>query len=174
MFDEYIQVNPKTNVSEAMDDLKRGRGVTHLIWNYKADNTRDIVAYFTLAGNVVPYDDGIEDEMFELSNYPSISVMEIKMFAVASSYQDVFYEQEGLSMPISAWCIRFIVAYANMVCEKHISFQGLFLHAVPTAETFYKTNGFSVLPECAKPLYSIDQGLTAMWLILREISLPEE
>ena len=85
-----------------------------------------------------------------------------------------FFEQKGLSMPISAWCIRFIIAYANMLCEKHISFQGLFLHAVPTAEAYYETNGFSALPDCAKPLYSIEQGLAAMWLILKEISIPDD
>ena len=172
-FNDYIRINPETNKSEAMEDAENGKGTTHIIWNYKNDGSREIVAYFTLSVNVVPYDDGIEEENFELSNFPSISVMEINMFAVSSSYQDVFYNEYDMSLPISAWCIQFIIAYANMICEKHISFQGLFLHAVPTAEAFYKTNGFSPLPAYTKPLYSLDQNLTAMWLILKEIHLPE-
>lgn len=172
VFNKYIQLNPDTRISEAMEDAECGKGTTHLIWNYKDDGSRDIVAYFTLSVNVVPYDDGIEDDYFELSNFPSISVVEIKMFAVSSTYQDIFFSHDNDSIPISAWCIRFIIAYTRMICEKYISFQGLFLHAVPTAEAFYRTNGFSPLPSYAKPLYSLDQDLTAMWLILKEVNLP--
>ncbi|SEQ79510.1 hypothetical protein SAMN02910369_02443 [Lachnospiraceae bacterium NE2001] len=63
-FNDYIQINPKTNKSDAMDDAENGKGTTHLIWNYKDDGSREIVAYFTLSGNVVPYDDGIENDSF--------------------------------------------------------------------------------------------------------------
>lgn len=173
-FSKYIQVDEWTNRSEAMNDIAQGRGVTHLIYNYKSDGTRDIVAYFTLSNNVIPYDDGIEDDRSDLSNYPSIPVAEIKMFAVSELYQDVFYRLDDMEMPIAAWCLHFVIAYITMLCDECISFQAIFLHSLETAEVFYKNNHFCELPSQTKPLYSVDGDLKAMWLILKKINLPEK
>lgn len=171
LFSYYIQINSKTGVSEAYSDISEGTGVTHLIYNYLDDNKRDIVAYFTISNNVIPYDDGIDDDRNDLSNYPCITVAEIKMFAVSEKYQDVFYSFEDTDMPVSAWCLHFVIAYLEMICEEYISFQALFLHSVPTAEDFYIKNGFSPLPNYTRPLYSNDQELTAMWKVLKPIRI---
>lgn len=167
-FNEYIQRKNKKNITEAQEDKENGNGVTHLIWN---EEEKDIVGYFTIAVNVIPYDDGIEDDRFSLSNYPFISALEIKMFAVSEKYQDVFFEFNGIDMPIAAWCIRAVVDYAESLCDYYVGFQALFLHSLPSAVNFYLSNGFSIIPSVAKPLYSNDQDYDAMWMPIKNVIL---
>lgn len=47
-FSKYIQIDEQTNRSEAMNDIDQGRGVTHLIYNYKSDGTtlEEAIAFF--------------------------------------------------------------------------------------------------------------------------------
>lgn len=170
-FDDYIQRRNKKNVTAAQEDREDGKGVTHLIWN---EEEKDIVGYFTIAVNVIPYDDGIEDDRFSLSNYPFISALEIKMFAVSEKYQDVFFEFNGKDMPIAAWCVRAIVGYAKVLCDFYTSFQALFLHSLPSAVKFYLSNGFSFIPTNAKPLYSDDQDCRAMWMPIKNVVLRQD
>lgn len=160
--------------SDAEEYAETGKGSTHIIWNQLSDNEREMVAYFTLSANVIPYDDGIEDDRAVLSNYPSIPVLEIKMFSVDDKYQDLFFDDGIEDMPISAWCIKAIVSYANDLSTNIVGFQALYLHAVPTAVSFYETNGFSTLPKEARPLFSIDQECTAMWLSIRSVLLRDD
>jgi hypothetical protein len=91
VFTKYIQPKDDGGNSEALDDSLNGSGATHLIWNIIDENHKDLVGYFTISTGALPYDDGIEDDEFDLSNYPNIPVLEIKMFAVAEKYQDVYF-----------------------------------------------------------------------------------
>lgn len=179
-FDHFISAKMENGKTEAEDCEENGNGATHLIWDM-AGKERKLVAYFTLSASVIPYSDGIEEDESEekdlfqkLSNFPYIPVLEIKMFAVDEFYQDKFYTYKELSMPVSAWCLRTLVGLADFLSTKMIGFQGLFLHAVPNAVNFYSTNGFSEMPKAARPLYSIDQDFTAMWMAMRKVFIPLE
>lgn len=166
-FDDYIY-------SEAKQDAVSGDGTTHIIWNKMSENKKEMVAYFTLSVNVIPYDDGIEDEEFSFSNYPAIPVFEIRMFAVSEKYQDVFFKNEIDDLPIAAWCIKAIESFAINASETVVGAKALFLHALPSAEEFYLLNDFSKIPSNAKPLFSVDKDYTAMWYAFKEVLLQND
>ena len=164
-FNDYISSD------DVQEDSEAGRGTTHLIWDIISDSHRELVAYFTLCVNVIPYDDGIYADP-QICDYPSIPVLEIKMFAVSEKYQDVFFKKDGVDMPISAWCLRSIISYADIISRRIAGVKALLLHSVPTAEQFYYTNGFRFTPTSARLLYSVDSDFKAMWLPIRECNIP--
>lgn len=141
---------------EVESNLRDFEGVTYIIQN---DN--DIVAYFCVSTNSIPYQYWIENDM-EIWGVP---VLEIKMFAVNEKYQDTFYEYNGLDMPISAWCL-FLVWNTLL---KYVSFKALYLHSVPEAIDFYKQNGFRPLNKLMMPLGSIDSDCTPLWMPLTDV-----
>ena len=179
-FTNYIKPH-NDEPSDAMIDLENGIGVTHLIWNKKDNDESDLVGYFTIAVNVLPYDDRADededdyndDDISDLSKYPSISVAEIKMFAISDHYQDLFYVSDGVEMPVSAWCLNEIVNYCDVMSSKTIGFKALFLHSVPEAEQFYIHNFFRYIPHASKPLFSVDSDNKAMWLPIRPVLLQD-
>ena len=93
------------------------------------------------------------------------------MFAVSEKYQDVFFKSNDLDMPVSAWCLRAIIRYADFFSSNIAGIQAIYLHSVPEAEPFYSKNGFSYIPPDARPLYSIDADYKAMWMPIRDCLL---
>lgn len=168
-FDAYLK--DKGSFS-AKADQTSGKGVTHLIWDMSRE-PRQLVAYFTLSTAVIPFDDGNidEEEASCLENYPYITAAEIKMFAVAEQYQDLFYQAEDEDLPVSAWCLRYIIQYISYISTDVMGIQAIFLHAVTEAEEFYLKNSFRFADEQMRPLYSIDGDYRAMWIPLH--SIPE-
>lgn len=168
---------------DAFKECENGDGVTHIIWNVSqnedGEEKREIVAYYTLESNAIPYTDRIrldEDEAITLGKefdeeVCGISVLEIKMFAVHEKYQDMFYEFEGEDLPIAAWCIRYIVAYANYISESVLSFKALFLHAVPNSIEFYKKNDFQDISINMHPFTCPDSDFLPMWMPLKDIHM---
>ena len=171
-FRDYIY-NP-SGTSEAVADMLAGQGTTSVIWNIKSENERELVAYFTLAANVLPYYDGIEDDDFSLSNYPAISVADVKMFAVSEKYQDVFCKENSTELPVAAKCLQLVIGYINNLSYNNISIQAIYLHSIPTAEKFYLNNGFLYIPSSATPLFSVDKGNKEMWLPIRKVLLEND
>jgi len=167
-------------ISEAEEYCVSGEGVTYIIWNYRNEsdsNEKEVVAYFTLSANAIPYIDRIrldEKEALELGkefdeeNW-GITVIEIKMFAVNDKYQDLFYIYDGDELPVSAWCLRAIVNYTNELNESVLAFKALFLHSVPDAEEFYLKNGFQDMKVNMYPFCSIDSDMKPMWMPLKNI-----
>ena len=154
---------------EALQDCESGLGTTLIIWNHFKDkgvDTKEIIAYFELAAGTIPYDDRDEEELAEdgvFYSFPYISVAEIKMFAVSEKYQDLFFEYKGEDKPIAAWCLQYIVDYAYQLINENIGFQALFLHALDSAEGFYRKNEFTDLVTVMRPLYSNDDGYVPLW-----------
>ena len=168
---------------EADEYRTNGNGVTYIIWNNTYDNdteeTKDIVAYFTLSANAIPYIDRIkldEDEIAECGmKYDEqtwgIPVLEIKMFAVNNKYQDVFYMHNGQALPIAAWCLLAIINYAKLLLDTVLGFKALFLHSISEAEQFYLKNGFQDMTHNMLPFASIDSDMRPMWLPLKNIHM---
>lgn len=163
-----------------------GNGVTYGVWNVleekDKENSRDIVAYFTLSANAIPYIDRImideseilmSGEKFDEENW-GISVLEIKMFAVDDNYQDGFYTFEEQALPIAVWCLYAIINYANTLLSSVLGFKALFLHSVPEAEKFYLRNGFREMRVNMHPFACIDSEMRPMWLPLRDIHMNYE
>lgn len=163
-----------------------GNGVTYVIWNVSEEenkeNSRDIVAYFTLSSNAIPYIDRIRidenerltsDERFDEENW-GIPVLEIKMFAVDDKYQDRFYVYEEQALPIAVWCLYAIINYASELLKYVLGFKALFLHSVPEAEKFYLRNGFQDMRLNMQPFACIDSEMRPMWLPLRDIHMNYE
>lgn len=96
------------------------------------------------------------------------------MFAVAEKYQDVFFVVEEDEMPIAAWCLIAILEYCDRLASKTVGFKALFLHSVESAEHFYNQNGFSNVPNAARPLFSVDQDLQVMWFPIRPVLLQDD
>ena len=104
-----------TDYREDLTDFDAGIGNE----NFNVFLKKDIVAYFTLSANAIPYIDRIKykNETNELEEYDEenwgVPVLEIKMFAVNDKYQDVFYTYEERELPVAAWCLLAVVNYAN-------------------------------------------------------------
>ena len=178
-FNEFLQ-------SEAEEYRLNGNGVTYVIWNtlYNDDMqiTKEIVGYFTLSSNAIPYIDRIrldENEIvengdeFDEENW-GIPVLEIKMFAVNDKYQDVFYNYEEEELPIAAWCLFAIINYAKLLLDSVLGFKALFLHSVPQAESFYLKNGFRDMKINMQPFASVDSDMRPMWLPLKNVHMNYE
>ncbi|MBO5386697.1 MAG: hypothetical protein J6A59_00945 [Lachnospiraceae bacterium] len=172
------------DAEEYRDD---GNGASYVVWNVYFDEDgeesyREVVAYYTLAATAIPYEDRIRLDGEDLieggplydSQICGIPALEIKMFALDEKYQDLFYEYEGEDLPISAWIMRNIISYANYLMHNIIGFKAIFLHSVPEAEEFYKSNGFNPIEIYMQPLQCIDSEFTAMYLTLREVHINYE
>ena len=156
-FDEYLKSD---NPGNARFDSSTGKGSTHVIFD--ESNNHKVVAYFTLAGGVIPYDDGnMEDTA--ISNYPYVTAVELKMFAVSKEYQDCFMKNDDTGIPIAAWCLQYILAYLDYLSHNVIGFQVVYLHSVPTAEMFYRQNGFQDVTDKVSMLFSVDEDLKVMY-----------
>ena len=183
---EYANFNEFLN-DDAIEFKENGEGVTYVVWNVEYDENneeigRDIISFYTLAANAIPYEDRIrldEEEARETGqDYDieicGISVIEIKMFAVAERYQDFFFEYEGEDLPISAWIMRNIIDYANSLTNDVIGFKALFLHSLPEAEEFYIKNGFHELEKNMRPLHCVDSEYRGMYFSLKDIHMNYE
>ena len=124
-------------------------------------NGGDLVAYYCLSSGAIPFQYELEGE----TEIWGIPVVEIKMFAVNINYQDIYFEYANLDMPVSAWCLQYIIQST----KKYIGTKAIFLHSVPTAEKFYKRNGFQEINNVMIPLHCIDDDLKPLWLPLQEI-----
>lgn len=171
---------------EANEYRTNGNGVTYIIWNNTYDNeakeAKDIVAYFTLSANAIPYIDRIKLDEDEIATCGmkydeqtwGIPVLEIKMFAVNNKYQDVFYMHRGQALPIAAWCLLAIINYAKLMLDTVLGFKALFLHSILEAEQFYLKNGFQDVTYNMLPFTSIDSDMRPMWLPLKNIHMNYE
>lgn len=169
-------------MNDAEDYQITGNGVTYMVWNILySDNgdeiKRDLVAYYTLATASIPYEDRIrldEEEARltgEIYNTETcgISAIEIKMFAVNDSYQDVFYTYENEDLPVSAWVMRNIIDLAHTLSDTVVGFKALFLHSVPEAVNFYITNGFNFMEDNMHPLHGLDSDFQPMYLAFKDV-----
>lgn len=169
---------------EAIDYENVGDGVTYVVWNvlYDKDNVeikRDMVSYYTLAATAIPYEDRIRRDEEEAKKFGEefdteicgISAIEIKMFAVSEKYQDVFFEYDGMDLPISAWIMRSIIDFAYSLLDEVIGFKALFLHSLPEAEGFYGANGFNPVEINMQPLHCYDSEYKPMYLALKEVHM---
>ena len=174
-FDEFI-------LQDALEYAIEGNGVTYVVWNAVGEKElikKDIVAFFTLSVTAIPYEDRVrvdEDDAIETgvlydTQICGIPALKIDMFAVNEKYQDLFYEFEGEYLPISAWVMRSIVDYAVDLSNTVLGFKAIFLHALPSAEEFYSTNGFHQIEENMRPFHCIDSELQAMYLALKPVHM---
>lgn len=163
-----------------------GNGVTYIIWNITYDENdkslRDIVAYFTLSANAIPYTDRIKLDAEDVKTFQKefdeenwgVPVLEIKMFAVNDKYQDMFYVRDGKELPIAAWCLLIIIRYAGELPESVLGFKALYLQSVPEAEKFYFKNGFQDMRINMHPFKNIDSDMRSMWLPLKKVHMNYE
>lgn len=156
--------------------IEEGDGVTYVIKNINGINGdgTDLIGYFTLAVNAIPYISRIRDDRNPENvdeETCGIPVLEIKLFAVNESYQDHYCLIDGAEFPIAAVCLLFIIGYANELIEKTAGFKALFLHSVPQAENFYIRNGFKKIEHFMKPLHGIDSDYTPLWMPLRPVTM---
>lgn len=176
-FDDFLKY-------EAISYREEGNGVTHTVWNVLYDDngeeiSRDIVAYYTLAATSIPYEDRIRNDEAEYLKTGEefnveicgISAVEIKMFAIDSRYQDVFYTFAGEDLPVSAWVLRCIINYTTSLMNETLGFKALFLHSVPEAQSFYFKNGFRPIEINMQPFYCPEADLPSMYLTLREVHM---
>lgn len=167
---------------ESEEYALNGDGVTYLVYNViESDDQphREIVAYYSLSANAIPYLDRIrldEDEAektgqeFDEETW-GIPALEIKMFAVDEKYQDVFFTYEGEELPVAAWVMRNIIYEAYRLMTTVVGFKAIFLHAIPSAEDFYLKNGFRPIEKNMRPLECLDSDYKAMYLPLQNIHM---
>ena len=168
----------------AAESAKTGDGTSFIIWNIIKDSNgneidRDMVAFYTISANAIPYESRIRlepDEAEKLgtefdSKLCGIPALELLLFAVNKKYQDTFYDFEGIDLPVSVWALAVIIKHARVLIKSIISFKVIFLHALPEAEQFYLKNGFTEIEENMKPFYSADSEFKPMYFIVKEIHM---
>lgn len=165
--------------TDAIKYLSSGDGVTYLVFN-NIGTSKDLVAYYTLSSGAIPYVERWaipEDERTspdkKYDEYQcGISTIEIKMFAVSTKYQDVFYRFEGEDLPVAAWILRSIIDQANEMMQHNLGIKAIFLQSVPDAIEFYQLNKFEKIYEYMNPFSTIDSDdLTPMFLALVNLDL---
>ena len=101
---------------EWKDCLYDREGVTFIVLDCFSKNEKKIVAYYTISMGAIPYTDRWlipEEEREDLTKQYDekecgISAVEIKMFAVAKEYQDIFlYLREKNSLCQHGYCMRY-------------------------------------------------------------------
>lgn len=124
---------------EWKDCLYDREGVTFIVLDNLSKDEKKIVAYYTISMGAIPYTDRWlipEEEREDLTNQYDekecgISAAEIKMFAVAKEYQDIFYIFEGKEQPVSAWILHEILNRIQQISIQVIAAKAVFLNAVP-------------------------------------------
>ena len=164
---------------EWKDCLYDREGVTFIVLDSLSNNEKKIVAYYTISMGVIPYTDRWlipEEEREDLINQYDekecgISAVEIKMFAVAKEYQDIFFVFEGKEQPVSAWILHEVLNRIQRISVKEISTKAVFLNAVPEAEKFYLNNGFDYVQPGMHAFYTNDSEYKTMYLPLTELRI---
>lgn len=164
--------------NDALHYLAAGDGTTHLVFN-KTECNCELVAYYTLAASSIPYIDRIrldvEDQKQTGKEFDEqqcgISAIEIKMFAVADKYQDLFYKYDGIELPISAWVLRSIIDYIKELSDTVLGIKAIFLRSVPSAKSFYLKNEFNDIKKNMIPFHSVDSDLEPMYFHIKEIHM---
>ena len=171
IFNKYITSH------DIIEDKYNGDGVTYLVFDENAVE-RKLVAYYTLCATAIPFLSRIKlefEERVDEAEYDErlygVSAMQIKMFAVDIQYQNIFYKQDELEMPISAWILRYIVNAIDSISCELCGVKAIFLHAVEDAKLFYYQNSFIYADERIRPFDSEDSELTSMFLKLREVRI---
>lgn len=162
---------------DALEDKFNGDGVTYLVFD-ESSVERKLVAYYTLCATAIPFLSRIKldfEEIVDEAEYDErlygVGAMQIKMFAVDVEYQNVFYRQDELEMPIAAWILRYIVKSIDSMSSVVCGVKAIFLHAVEDAKLFYYQNNFIYADERIRPFDSDDSELASMFLKLREIRI---
>ena len=164
---------------EWKDCLYDREGVTFIVLDSLSKNEKKIVAYYTISMGAIPYTDRWlipEEEREDLTNQYDekecgISAVEIKMFAVAKEYQDIFFRFEGKEQPVSAWILHEVLNRIQRISTKEISAKAVFLNAVPEAEKFYLHNGFDYVQPGMHAFYTNDSEYKTMYLPLTELRI---
>lgn len=164
---------------EWKDCLYDREGVTFIILDSLSKDEKKIVAYYTISMGAIPYTDRWlipEEEREDLKNQYDekecgISAAEIKMFAVAKEYQDVFFAFEGKEQPVSAWILHEILNRIQQISIQVIAAKAVFLNAVPEAEKFYLNNGFDYVQPGMHAFYTSDSEYRTMYLPLTKLRI---
>lgn len=136
----------------ALDDLKSGKGVTYLVIDNEAElDTNKVIAYYTLKATSLLYikEPDISDKKdIDEVRISGISSVEIKMFAVNLSFQDIpCLDESGEKIYVSDHILRSVI---NRIYEMSIHILGaeiITLSSLPDAIDFYNRNFFRRLDE---------------------------
>ncbi len=175
-FNSFIQ-------KEAVTFHEDGNGVTHLVFNtlFDENNTekKELVGYYTLAASGIPctsriklYEEDIVDGKEYDEQEESISVIEIKMFAVDLKYQDTFFRYEKENKPVSAYIMNYIVSHISDIIENIVAAKMIYLQAVDKKTSdFYSRNEFHCMQEFMHPIQGNDDGMIPMYMTLKPIKI---
>ena len=151
----------------AIEDIANGEGVTHLIINKKDDS---IIGYYTLVSSALPYYYRTNDNGQYYQVLCGIPAIEVRMFAIDESYQDVFIGDT----PISAIVFRHIVDYVCKLSETSAGIKAIYLHTLPSAQRFYEKNGMQKCEKYFVPFASEDDDLLVMYALINECNIVYE
>lgn len=143
-FDNYLKY-------EALGESKSGNGVTYLIGNILNNEDIELVAYYTISANSIPYEDIIDDEDEIDIKICGTSAIEIKMFAVNGKYQDCLYKNKL----VSQYILEYIIDDISRMATGIIGAKNILLASVESAVRFYENSEFSKLESYMKPLYDV-------------------
>jgi len=134
---------------DALEDSECGNGVTYLVVN-KRNNC--LIAYYTLASTSLLYFEEKQTSQTDTDDNVTVrgmSSVEIKMFAVNTTYQDLLYYDDVSedNFLISCIILGSIIAGIYTISMETLGVKMIVLHSVPDAYNFYLRNGFMPLGE---------------------------
>lgn len=151
----------------ALEDNCVGKGVTYLVIDLKE---KKLVAYYTLATTVLLYIE--EHNILNKDNLDEIRVggipsIEIRMFAVSTTYQDyICSNAEGKSIVLSDFILGSLIGELYNVALGTVGFETILLHSTPEAVPFYERNSFVHLDKYRSLYDEYLEGCKPMYLEL--------
>jgi len=154
-------------MESALEDNNTGKGVTYLVIDLKENK---LVAYYTLATTVLLYFE--EQNILNKDNLDEIRVrgipsIEIKMFAVSTTYQNyICNDSEGKSIVLSDFILGSLIGDLYNVALRTVGFEAILLHSTPEAVPFYERNSFIHLDKYHSLYDEYVEGCKPMYLEL--------
>lgn len=152
---------------DAFKDNSIGKGVTYLVVDKR---NAKLVAYYTLSSTSLLFFDDKDisnkksiDEVV-IRGIPSI---EIKMFAVRKSFQDVFYkDEENQQILVSDVILGAVIGDIYNIVTSTLGARMIVLNSVPDAVKFYERNCFLPLGEYISLYDEYSKDCVPMYMML--------
>lgn len=153
---------------EAFEDQQNGDGVSYIVYDVRAQDEKEVVAYFTLMASSIPYISRLrEDNGSYNEEQCGISAIEIRMFAVNEIYQDTFYQGEL----IAAMVFKNIISMIDDMSKNTLGVKAIYLHSVAEAESFYEKCNMNKMEKYMQPFHNADSELQGMYAFIRKVPI---
>lgn len=153
--------------TDALHDMYSGDGVSYLVVRETFGHKEEVIAFFTLIASALPVAYKLRGCEEDLLGIPAV---QISMFAIKDTYQDVFYQNK----PVAAWIFENILDTINEKSIGDMGIKAIYLYSLGSAEEFYLRNGMNYMKEYMRPFVTNDDDCCFMYEFIRDVNITYE